>query len=133
MKGKLAIMAWGLFLCLRLSAQETGVYTDPNANYKQGLELFQQQKYTAAQEKFRQSISEIQDNNPAAYQLLLMNSRYYDALCSKNLLRPDAEKLFLDLVSDYGENPVTRRAYFQLVKFISIKTNMIRLLPGLKR
>jgi tetratricopeptide (TPR) repeat protein len=81
---------------------------------RRGLELFQQEKYGAAQEKFRQSIAGINGAGWSGDHLLLVNSYYYDALCSKNLQRPDAEKLFLDVTEKFEENPTTRLAYFHL-------------------
>lgn len=96
------------------SAQETSVYTDPDADYKKGIELLQQEKFNAAQGKFREAIDRIQSGRESTSHELLINALYYDAYCSAQLNRPDAEKLFTDLVSNYEENPTTRRAYFQL-------------------
>src|SRR5580765_723983 len=95
-------------------AQETSIYTDPDADYKKGIELLQQEKYNAAQEKFREAIDRIHSGMESSSHELLINAFYYDAYCSEQLARPDAEKLFTDLVSNYEENPTTRRAYFQL-------------------
>jgi tetratricopeptide (TPR) repeat protein len=101
------------FLCLTLDAQQTKIYQEPQALYNSAMDLFQQKKYGAAQEKFKEVIGQLDahaDNN----QLLLINSRYYEALCSKQQGHPDAEKLFTDLVDEYGENAVTRLSYFHL-------------------
>lgn len=95
-------------------AQETSIYTDPDADYKKGIELLQQEKFNAAQEKFREVIERIQSGMESSSHELLINAFYYDAYCSEQLNRPDAEKLFTDLVSNYEENPTTRRSYFQL-------------------
>jgi len=95
-------------------AQQTAIYTDADADYKRGIELLQQEKYNAAQEKFREAIDRIHSGMESSSHELLINALYYDAYCSKQLNRPDAEKLFTDLISNYEENPTTRRAYLQL-------------------
>ncbi|MBK9732890.1 MAG: tetratricopeptide repeat protein [Chitinophagaceae bacterium] len=95
-------------------AQQSNVYTDPALSYKTGIMLFQQEKYGAAQEKFRQAIADFEKQNETSSHLLLLEAFYFDARCSKMLSRPDAEKLFLDLVNNYEENATTRLAYFHL-------------------
>lgn len=104
-----------LAVCFEFAlAQETSIYTDPDADYKKGIELLQQEKFNAAQEKFRGVIDRVHSGVESLSHELLLNALYYDAYCSEQLNRPDAEKLFTDLVSNYEENPTTRRAYFQL-------------------
>ncbi|MEO6167152.1 MAG: tetratricopeptide repeat protein [Chitinophagales bacterium] len=97
-----------------LRAQQTNVYSDPALNYKSGIELFQQEKYGAAQEKFRQAIAYFKVPGEAKNHLLLLEALFSDARCSKLLDRPDAEKLFLDIVNNYEENATTRLVYFHL-------------------
>lgn len=98
-------------------AQETAVYSDPGLNFKQGIELFQLQKYGAAQEEFRQAITDFRQQGSGNSHLLLLDAMYYDAVCSKLLNRPDAEKLFLELLDNYEENATTRLAGYQLANF----------------
>lgn len=97
-----------------LKAQQTNIYTDPASDYKAGLSLFQQQNFGAAQEAFRKAIATYRQQDLAANHLQLIDAYYFDARCSKALNRPDAEKLFIDLVSGHEENATTRMAYFHL-------------------
>lgn len=99
---------------LPVLAQQTAVYSDPAANFRQGIELFQSQKYGAAQEKFKQAIIDFKSAPTGDTHLLLLESYYYEALTSKLLGRPDAEKLFLDLIAAAEENSTIRLAYFHL-------------------
>lgn len=78
------------------------------------MELLQQEKYAAAQEKFREAIVRISQLLAVTSHELLIHAKYYDALCSKELNRPDAEKLFSDLIEENEINATVRRAYFQL-------------------
>ncbi len=96
------------------SAQETLIYSEYNVHYRRGLELFHHDRFGAAQEEFSQAINEINRNGETNDHLLLINAHYYKALCSKNLSKPDAEKLFVDLVEHFEESPVTRLSYFHL-------------------
>ena len=104
------------FLCTVsfVRAQQTTFFTDPDADYRKGMELLQQEKYAAAQEKFREAIVRIGQMPAATSHELLIHAKYYDALCSKELNRPDAEKLFSDLIEENEKNATVRRAYFQL-------------------
>jgi TolA-binding protein len=95
-------------------AQETAVYSVPSLNFRQGIELFQLQKYGAAKEEFRLAIAEFRKEGDNNNHLQLLEALYYDALTSKLLNRPDAEKLFLDLLDGYEENTTTRLASFHL-------------------
>lgn len=97
-----------------LQAQHTSIYTDPAGDYRKGIELLQQEKYSAAQEKFREAITRLRSGMESSDHEQLINALYYDAYCSEQLQHPDAEKLFTDLVNNYEENPTTRRAYLQL-------------------
>jgi len=111
---RIATAIVALFWTAISAAQETSVFSDANAEYKKGIELFQQEKFGAAKEKFIGTISRIENSAIPEDHLLLINARYYNALCSKRQEHPDAEKLFLDLVDQFEENPTTRLAYFQL-------------------
>ncbi|MCY7409571.1 MAG: tetratricopeptide repeat protein [Chitinophagales bacterium] len=103
-----------LTFSMYVTAQQQSVYTDVDADFKKGIELLLQEKYSSAKEQFETSITRIQKGDETANHQLLINSLYYNAFCSKQLNRPDAEQLFIDLVNDYETNPTTRRAYFQL-------------------
>ncbi|MBA2407202.1 MAG: tetratricopeptide repeat protein, partial [Chitinophagales bacterium] len=90
------------------------IYKEDNVHYRRGMELFQHNKFGSAEEEFNQAIIEIKNNGETNDHLFLINAYYYQALCSKNLARPDAEKLFFDLVDHFEKSPVTRLSYFHL-------------------
>jgi len=114
-------------------AQQTSVFTDPNVDYRQALQLFQQEKYNASQEKFREAIARMESGAPAASHEQLMNAQYYDACCSKELHRPDAEKLFTDLIENNEENAITRRARYQRGNMYFEQKKYNKALPDYKR
>ncbi len=114
MKREIFCSLFLICFCAALHAQETSVNTDLDRDYRKGMELLQQEKYAAAQEKFREAIVRISQLPAVTSHDLLIHAKYYDALCSKELNRPDAEKLFSDLIEENEINATVRRAYFQL-------------------
>src|SRR5437764_726276 len=67
-----------------LHAQQTSVYTDPDRDYKAGIELLQQEKFSSAQEKFREAIHRIGTADESLNHELLINALYYDAFAASN-------------------------------------------------
>ncbi|MCF8255259.1 MAG: tetratricopeptide repeat protein [Bacteroidia bacterium] len=94
----------------RIKAQQTMVYTDEIKFYNRGIELFDKEKYAAAQKHFDwyQRIGHQPLNK--------INAEYYSAVCAMELFNPDAENLFLQIVNKYPENPKSKLAILQLGK-----------------
>ena len=113
--GKKKLYAFCLLLMVSLpfsflSAQETTVYTTPYADFNLAMELFDKEKYSAAQQYFDKVIARFSDDRSE----VAINARYYSALCAIHLFNNNAENLLIDFIRDYPENPRTRVAYFQL-------------------
>jgi TolA-binding protein len=75
-------------------------------------ELFNKQKYGAAQESFNKVIETISDECDETR----INAEYYSALCSLELFNSDAEQSLLQFISNHEESPKVKYAYFQLGK-----------------
>jgi TolA-binding protein len=93
-----------------LKAQKTAIYTHPNVDYNSALELFDKEKYSAAQDKFEQVYKSTSDKKSE----VALNAKYYMALCGLNLFNIDAENLFVEFVNDYPDSPKIKQAYFYL-------------------
>ena len=93
--------------------QQTAIYEEPEARYRTGLELFENEKYGAAQKSFTEVIQATGDVNSLVY----INSRYYDAVCAYELQNADAEYKLLSFIEDYPESASAQLAYFQLGKY----------------
>ncbi len=96
------------------SAQQTLIYTDAYANYKKGMELYENKMFAMAQEYFDQVavlVPEATDNEIFTY---ISNSRYYSAICAIELENPDAEKLMIDFIEHNQGNVLIGSAYNQL-------------------
>ncbi len=97
-----------LFLFLTFSghhllAQKTSIYREPEATYRSGVDLFEKEKYGAAQKEFEWVIESVE--NPLSE--LRVNAEYYDALCSLELFNGDAEYKFTEFMKNH---PTTSRA-----------------------
>ncbi len=95
-------------------AQKTTVYLDSENDFKSGIELFQKEKYTAAQRQFEKQL-----RKPAAQhysQDVRSSATYYAAACAYELFNKDAEKRLLDFVTNNPNSPKLNAAKLLLGK-----------------
>jgi len=96
-----------------MHAQQTAVYDNPLAIYKNALELFNKQKFSAAQDGFIKTINLIGNNQTE----MRSNSEYYVGLCAIELFNADAQNLMMDFITANPENNKIDNSYFQLAKY----------------
>lgn len=111
----LRITAWTFlvfFAWSSLSAQRTAQYDDPQASLNLAMDLFNKEKYVAAQEVFRKISATIND----PHSVTRIQAAYFHALCAYELHHKDATDLYLDFIRMYPENTMARLAQFQLAK-----------------
>lgn len=111
MNRKISLLLTLLVCCISTTiAQKTTSFTQPNASYNSAMELFDKEKFSAAQEQFAAIIkSNKNDKSEVA-----VNASYYHALCGLNLFNNDAEALLIEFTLKYPESPKTKLAYFHL-------------------
>jgi tetratricopeptide (TPR) repeat protein len=110
--GKLmAFLVILLLFALTTNAQRTAVYDDEIRFYNRGLELFEKEKFAAAQKHFTWFSGITKDPQ------LKINSTYYAATCAMELFNPDAEPSLITVIQKYPENPKAKLAKFQLGRF----------------
>ncbi len=104
-----------LFFAINTSvlSQKTTIYTNDNATYNSALELYDKEKFSAAQEKFAQVLQHIKD----AKSEVAVNAMYYHALCGLELFNIDAENLLIKFIYAYPESPKVKLAYFHLGRY----------------
>jgi TolA-binding protein len=103
-----------LILCgLNSFSQKTMSYTDPDLEYKTGLELFEKMKYGVAQKHFQNSIELYGDLNIE----FKANAEYYSALCAIELYNEDAEYKISKFIAENPENSKVNAAFFHMGKF----------------
>ncbi|MDZ7740471.1 MAG: tetratricopeptide repeat protein [Bacteroidota bacterium] len=108
LKGCLSVLF--ILITLNFYAQETAIYDDPAAKYNSGLELFNKEKYAAAQEIFEQIISDIEEE-PSE---MKTNAEYYSAICALELFNENAEYKLEGFIEAHPASARIGRANFQL-------------------
>ena len=93
-------------------AQKTTIYTSKDADFKLGMELFEKEKYGAAQKTF-QKVIEI--NNPQTEERV--DAEYFSAICALELFNEDAEYLLSNFILKHPESKHVKMAYFNMGNF----------------
>lgn len=105
-----------LFLMLNvqlLTGQQSLNFTEGNVNYRNALDLYEKEKFVAAQEYFRKGIEEIND----VHSEIRIEAEFYHALCAVELFHANAEALLLSFIDNNTDSPHLLEAYFNLAKF----------------
>lgn len=92
------------------SGQKPAIYTHSNVPYNSALELFDKEKYSAAQDKFEVVLKESSEHKSE----VVVNAKFYHALCALKLFNTDAENLFIEFINQHPESPKVKQAYFYL-------------------
>lgn len=94
-------------------SQKTTVFIHDNVTYNSALELYDKEKFSAAQEKF----GIVLKNSVDAKSEVTVNAKYYHALCGLELFNTDAENLLIEFIYAYPESPKVKLAYFHLGRY----------------
>lgn len=101
-------------LSISLSAQKTEIYKSPEAEFRDGIELIQKEKFVAAQHCFEQVI----DKTPDKGNELRAISMYYRAFCAGNLMHRNTEQLYMDFFDQYPQHNSINVARFYLARYL---------------
>ncbi|MBP6412158.1 MAG: tetratricopeptide repeat protein [Bacteroidia bacterium] len=104
-----------VFFCLILFptyAQKTTIYTDKDATFKLGVELFEKEKFGSAQKLFQKYLE-----NSKAQTEETIDAEYYSAICALELFNEDAEFLLRNFVTRHPESKHIKMAYFNMGNF----------------
>lgn len=91
-------------------AQQTMAHDEPDATYRQAMELYNKEKFGAAKELFLHTIAQIKDprNETRA------NATLYAAICAAELFNPDAESILASFLKDHPTHTGQRLAWFYM-------------------
>ncbi|RNI30719.1 tetratricopeptide repeat protein [Rufibacter latericius] len=89
-------------------AQQPLTFRSEERFFQEGLELYDREKFGAAQQAFAEYIRLIGDPQKTA------DAQYYYAVSGLHLFHPDAEQLVLQFASRYPAHPKAATAYFEL-------------------
>lgn len=112
--------AWNILLftallsvSIALPAQQTAIYEHEQELYRDGMELFDKEKYAAALKSFETFVLTAED--PRSEQVI--NAAYHAGICALYLFHKDAEYRLEKFVQDYPESPWVRKVYFELATY----------------
>ena len=101
-----------LFSVISSFGQKTAIYTGEYRAYNEGQDLYDKEKYSAAQDKFEEVVKHIDNNQDE----MRINSEYYFAICALELFHKDAEFLLNRFVTEHPDHPKGKSVFFQLGK-----------------
>lgn len=96
-----------------LPAQQSFVFTEAFPEFREGIELFQKEKYLPAQENFKNTLDAI--DNPLSE--IRIDAQYFHAICAVHLFHDDAEALLKKFIEEHPENNHLTSAYLNLAKY----------------
>ena len=108
-----------LFFSQTLTAQKSLIYDNIDETFSRAMDLFEKEKYGAAQKHFEKAIAEYSEINT----LLSSKAEYYAALCAIELFNNDADYLMNKFVAKNPESIHLNEAHFQLGRLYYRKRN----------
>ncbi|MEZ5002843.1 MAG: tetratricopeptide repeat protein [Chitinophagales bacterium] len=97
-----------------VQAQQTAKYADPAKAYKDALEIYVQEKYNIAYNKFTDFIAEYEALDDSKSNLLLADAYYYKASSAAHQKDPKTEDYYLEYINTFKGHSFTNVAYFDL-------------------
>lgn len=94
-------------------AQKTTILVHEDADYKTAIELFQKEKFGAAQKHFNKII----ESHTNTQSLVRIDAEYYSAICAIELFNKDGELFLKQFIKNHPESPKVKLAYFYLAKY----------------
>ena len=101
------LMGW----CMGSTAQK---YTMSSNEFQLGLNLFENQKYSAAQQHFLAFLQ----SDASATREQKIDAEFYSALCALRLFNPDGQFAVTRFIADNPEYPRIFKAYFELGNYL---------------
>ncbi|MCH2198599.1 MAG: tetratricopeptide repeat protein [Flavobacteriales bacterium] len=109
----IGILTVALLFSMTSFAQKTATYVAPDRMYRDAVDLFDKEKYAAAQDKFEQYIAD----DPNEHSERSINAEYYAGLCAMYLFHKDAEYRLETFVADHPESPWVRQVFYELASY----------------
>ena len=102
-----------LFVSNPLLSQQSSVFIHENAEFKKAIELFQKEKYGAAQKSFNAVIESTTNVNS----LERIDAEYFSAICAIELFNKDGALYLKQFINAHLESPRVKTAYFHLGRY----------------
>jgi TolA-binding protein len=111
-----------LLVSLPATGQKSLIHDNPDLHYRRAMDLFEKEKYGAAQRHFQTAIRQYGESN----EVLRASAEYYSALCAIELFNDDAEYQMIQFVSRNPESIHGNDAHFHLGRLFYRKRNYRR-------
>lgn len=109
-KLRISLFALCIGCCIVAVGQK---HTIPESDFMVGLHLFENQKYSAAQQHFKTFLaSESMSREQRA------DASYYASICALRLFNPDGQSAVRNFISEHPEYPRIYKAYFELGNYL---------------
>ncbi len=102
-----------MFLSFSLIGQKTASLVHEDRDFRQGMELFEREKYTAAQPYFAEVIKRV----PNRHAEMHVDAKYMQALSALRLYHRDTEHLMSNFLKTYPDSKWVTRANFELARY----------------
>lgn len=99
-----------LAMSLNGLAQQTAIHNEPEATFREAMELFNKEKYGAARQLFLRAKGSTQDTNSELY----ANASLFAAICATELFNPDAEKMLRHFIEKHPAHSSRHLAHFHM-------------------
>lgn len=116
-RGRNAGLAILLVCSLFMRAQQTQYYSDPELNYRKGLELFDAKNYLSARQQFETLIAKHPSVVENGNEVMRQNVDFYIAACAAEVNDKDAEQLLQHYLRHHHETDKRRLVHLYLGKY----------------
>ncbi len=110
---RLSLILFVIISCNNLLAQQSLVSTAANPDFRNGMDLYQKEKFIPAQQYFQKAIENISD----VHSEIRIDAEYYAAVCAVEMFHANAEPMLKKFIEDHPESSHLVSAYFNLAKF----------------
>lgn len=95
-------------------AQKTAVYTEQNADFKRGMELYEQGIYGPAQTFFEKAVNQVTLSNEQPARMYKSQAELMYAICAAKINRPDGQVQIMSFIKDHQPDAVANQAVFEM-------------------
>jgi len=104
----------GSLVFLQSFGQQTAYYLDPDEDLREGVELFNKEKYSAAQDRFSRYLDRTEESETTSQ----IDATYYKAICALRLDHHNASTLVEGFIDKYPESPRANQAMFEMGNYL---------------
>lgn len=108
---------FSVYLCCSISnvfSQKTTIYTNAENEFRQGIELFQHEKYNSAQRQFDRFLKKTKPEHTSIDMIAM--AEYYASVCAYELFHKDAESRLLRFLENHSIHPFSNNVRFTIGK-----------------